>query len=370
MSARVAGAGDGLVEVIRARVDKGKELVSRDAMQDGRLSMKARGILAYLVSKPDRWRTSAAAIAGTCDKDGREAIANGLSELETLGYLVRRRKHGSDGRWGWFWVYSDSPEEVLQVLSAMGDDGTPDARRGRVRASSQVKPINGKPVSGEEKPQVDSINGFAAHGETADGKPGDIESEDVERPPLPPAGRGESDLPAGEEPPAPPARCEAHNIARCRECGLSPRVQARAQRDADELAEKVRLDEIRACSMCDGEGRRWVISSECDHRTSPEAARAEADAAARRAAEEADAVRQAAEEARAVERPVGNDAYLAARAALASKPRKFTAPPKAGRRPLSRRRGVPPAGPADLPEPRAGEEPQEAVQEPASQGVS
>jgi len=63
-------------------------------IRDPKLSYKARGILALLLSLPDNWRTSAEDLARTAP-DGRDSIRAGLRELETFGYL-RRVKHRDD----------------------------------------------------------------------------------------------------------------------------------------------------------------------------------------------------------------------------------------------------------------------------------
>jgi hypothetical protein len=263
MSARVAG-DPGMVEALRARRSKGKEPIEREAMQDGRLSMKARGILGYLVSKPDKWRTNAQAIADTCDRDGRESISTGLKELEEKGYLARRKRHGSGGQFVWCWIYSDDPDEVAEVLAAMfPDDGEakPAARRGRARkprlgGETAGPAMNGKPVDGLP------VDGAPVDGSSVDGEPVDIERSEEEIPPSPPQSGGDMVLPAGDEP---TDRCATHGRTRCRPCGLSPRVQAWAERDrsAAEQAAAERAGE--ACGMCkadgprsDGQGTRWV----------------------------------------------------------------------------------------------------------------
>jgi hypothetical protein len=62
--------------------------VDRRTINDQRLSFKARGILVWLLDKPDDWQCSSAQIecAGT---EGREAIRGAMRELEENGYLVR-----------------------------------------------------------------------------------------------------------------------------------------------------------------------------------------------------------------------------------------------------------------------------------------
>lgn len=83
---------------------------SNRMLRDKRLSFRARGILAMMLTLPPNWRTHAEWIEemGT---EGREAIRTALNELEALGYLKRTVKR--DGirfvgkEWVWRWEPSD-----------------------------------------------------------------------------------------------------------------------------------------------------------------------------------------------------------------------------------------------------------------------
>jgi len=63
-------------------------VISNRALSDKRLSWKARGVLAYLLTKPDGWEVMVAELIGA-SPDGRRVIDSALDELETCGYLVR-----------------------------------------------------------------------------------------------------------------------------------------------------------------------------------------------------------------------------------------------------------------------------------------
>ena len=60
------------------------------------LSWKAKGILSYLLAKPDDWEVNKADIIKRA-KDQRDAVSSGLEELETAGYLVRTVERNPDG---------------------------------------------------------------------------------------------------------------------------------------------------------------------------------------------------------------------------------------------------------------------------------
>lgn len=69
--------------------------VANGVLNDKRLSAKAKGLYAYLYSKPDGWDFAIDRIALDMT-DGRKSINEGLKELEVLGFLTRKRQ--SDGR--------------------------------------------------------------------------------------------------------------------------------------------------------------------------------------------------------------------------------------------------------------------------------
>ncbi len=69
--------------------------VANEVLNDKTLSAKAKGLYAYLYSKPEGWNFSMHRIINDM-ADGRDSIANGLKELEDNKYLVRERL--SNGR--------------------------------------------------------------------------------------------------------------------------------------------------------------------------------------------------------------------------------------------------------------------------------
>jgi hypothetical protein len=91
------------VSIIRApRPEAGYYALDRKLAEDDRLSWAARGLLVFLLVKPDHWRvsiehlrrqTEAARVA-----TGRDGVYSLLGELEDAGYVQRRQSRGQDGR--------------------------------------------------------------------------------------------------------------------------------------------------------------------------------------------------------------------------------------------------------------------------------
>lgn len=61
--------------------------IDKLAIQDKRLSWKARGILCYLLSKPNDWKVILQDLINQSDKDGDSSVRAGIKELRKLGYM-------------------------------------------------------------------------------------------------------------------------------------------------------------------------------------------------------------------------------------------------------------------------------------------
>lgn len=85
-------------------------IVANQALQDPRLSFRATGVLAYLLSLPPASEISGLRIQQT-KKEGRDAVYSALKELETTGYLHRQRFKDKLGKWYWANVLAELPPE-------------------------------------------------------------------------------------------------------------------------------------------------------------------------------------------------------------------------------------------------------------------
>lgn len=74
------------------------EIIPRATLQDARLSLRARGLLGLMLSKPPGWRFATDRLAEEC-REGRDAVRTAMRELEAAGY-VRRSTVQRGGRLG------------------------------------------------------------------------------------------------------------------------------------------------------------------------------------------------------------------------------------------------------------------------------
>ncbi len=129
-------------------------------LQDNRLSLEARGLLGYLLSKPDDWEvrfTDLLLYAGpNCKEDRLRRI---LKELESFGYIQRTRKNVAHGKFEWVTTVFETPRTDSTILD---------------------KPASGKKRT--RKPKSPSA-GFTHMAPYADSsimdKPADIHSNDL-----------------------------------------------------------------------------------------------------------------------------------------------------------------------------------------------
>jgi hypothetical protein len=93
-------------------------------VNDQRLSFKARGILIWLLDKPDDWVTSAERIESQ-GMEGRKAIRSALKELEAFGYLARIKYRDQLHRWQTEWTVYENPrsEPPTPLCRREGADG-------------------------------------------------------------------------------------------------------------------------------------------------------------------------------------------------------------------------------------------------------
>lgn len=99
-----------------------------DLLNNNLISFKAKGLYAYIQSKPDNWDFSVEKISFQ-SKESAEAITTGLRELESFGYLHRARFQNSLGHWEIEYILHSDPSDNGQYLEKpymenpyMGDD--------------------------------------------------------------------------------------------------------------------------------------------------------------------------------------------------------------------------------------------------------
>lgn len=75
-------------------------------VNDKNISLKAKGLFAYMEGKPVDWEFSVRKLS-LCLKESSDSIASGLKELEDSGYLVRNKVQDNQGYWQVHYILQD-----------------------------------------------------------------------------------------------------------------------------------------------------------------------------------------------------------------------------------------------------------------------
>lgn len=116
-------------------------------LRDERLSYKARGILALLMSHVDGYEISIADLAKGSFKEGREAVMTGLKELRGYGYLTMDKSRRPGGTFTTEYVLQD-PEPDLLIHRIETESANP--TRSVMRSANQTATRSANPTSIEK----------------------------------------------------------------------------------------------------------------------------------------------------------------------------------------------------------------------------
>jgi hypothetical protein len=158
------------------RHDIGYTQISNAALEDPNLSWKARGLLAYLLSRPPDWTARTWHLVSQ-GPDGLRAVRSAIKELERFGYFKRQRFFGEKGRFQWVTAVFESPElakrATEQEPALYADPASPSVRFASMdnapmqNASMQDAPMQNVSVNKTESPRTELPNTESATTESA-----------------------------------------------------------------------------------------------------------------------------------------------------------------------------------------------------------
>ena len=119
--------------VFRIERTRDYTVMSNHHLRNGKLSLKAKGLLSMMLSLPEDWNYTTRGLAAIC-KEGVDAIGGALRELETAGYIVRHQLRDKQGRISdTEYVIYEQPQpknpDTPQPDTASPDTGNPDMEK-------------------------------------------------------------------------------------------------------------------------------------------------------------------------------------------------------------------------------------------------
>lgn len=99
------------------------------ALRDKNLSLKAKGLYAFITSLPSDWDYTIKGLVAVL-KEGYEAIMNALNELESNGYLKRAQYRNAKGQYDKIaYIVLEEPNEENETVVGKPDFGKVNAKR-------------------------------------------------------------------------------------------------------------------------------------------------------------------------------------------------------------------------------------------------
>ncbi len=95
--------------IIRVKKESHYVVLNKTALNDNRLSWKAKGLHAYMLSKPDDWTFHDTELQKHA-KDGRDSLKSAIKELKQYGYMKRIKKRVDGGKFDYETIVYEIPQ--------------------------------------------------------------------------------------------------------------------------------------------------------------------------------------------------------------------------------------------------------------------
>jgi len=129
--------------------------MSKEPVEDPALSWKAKGMLAYLMSKPNDWQIWVKDLVKR-STDGRDSVLSGLKELRGRGYAKKEQPRRKDGTLGPVeYMVFESPQEEINTDDIF--EGHPNSIRNKPEAPVTRTYAPGVADPHQESPEVEEL---------------------------------------------------------------------------------------------------------------------------------------------------------------------------------------------------------------------
>lgn len=134
-----------MAEYFRVERTEGYSIMSVYHLRDKTLSMRAKGLLCFILQLPPDWKFSTRGLAANM-KDGVDAVTEALRELERAGYINRRRLRDEKGH------YKDTMYTIYEKPRHDGE--TPDPSGSSPDSAALPQPDTVLPIQEYPDPEI------------------------------------------------------------------------------------------------------------------------------------------------------------------------------------------------------------------------
>lgn len=129
------------MSIIKIRKQKNFSIISNIPLNDKSISFKAKGIWAYLMSKPEDWEVRVSNLINT-STEGRDAIYSGIKELVEAGYMNKIQHRDESGKMTGieYQVFEDPVNRISKPLTENPEADNPDSdNRTQLKTDNKIK---------------------------------------------------------------------------------------------------------------------------------------------------------------------------------------------------------------------------------------
>ena len=128
------------MEVIRVIKNKNYTTISNQLFKNKGISLKAKGLMGYLLSLPSDWNLSINGIVA-CSKEGRTAIRNVFTELINAGYIERKQVRDKGKFVGYDYFVFEQPKLDKPTTAKCKSDNNLQINKEVIKERIKEKPL-------------------------------------------------------------------------------------------------------------------------------------------------------------------------------------------------------------------------------------
>lgn len=124
--------------------------INNTVFRDTRLSFKAKGLLAQMLSLPDEWDFSVVGLT-RFSRDGKDSVMSALDELCKFGYLIMTTNRNEKGQYQTIYDVYEAPENAVEPMlenrCGKSDSGNPQQLNTNINTTISGLIINNNPTN-------------------------------------------------------------------------------------------------------------------------------------------------------------------------------------------------------------------------------
>jgi hypothetical protein len=148
--------------IFRVQKTQNYTVLSNYHFKEKGMSLKAKGLLSLMLSLPDTWNYTIAGLV-KLSKDGKDSVMSALAELETFGYLERKRTTNTKGQFSGieYYIYEQpNPLAEKQTTDKQKEEKTNTDKPPQLSTNNSLNTNDIKILNNKDTKDIYNINNY------------------------------------------------------------------------------------------------------------------------------------------------------------------------------------------------------------------